>query len=680
MSIIESIKEARRRGIKDSIILQEIIKQNPEKKSSFSDVAKKGANPTQVLNEIIRRGASAPQTPAKEEQTRPALSPAQKAMPSEERRRIEEAKRRIEALKKEVQAKNKQRGLVREQNQEDQGVEPDVDTIKTQEERVEKEKELMEEKKEIRFEKFAKAAPQVAPLQEKKAKLYERFVPPKKEAVKMDSVRPIPPVPPSIPRTDDAKISRPLPPKPSFKEKLWIRITVFSLILAVLAGVSTFWYWYIVIRNRPPVGPGCTSNQDCPAGYVCNANKVCMEGTIAQKCVNDSECPQNHICNQEGDCIEAPKEPTVPASLLTVDETRVLSIASPGELQNLLAQATQEWLDSGRIRRIVVKNTTENKILGLKEFFEAMLIRAPQELFQKVENDFTLFIYSQTEGNRLGFVAVIKNPEGLEALLKTQESTMEGDFQTLFTLMGKSGPAITAYFRNASNIKGYVGPNFRFQSLAKNDLGICYLSSGSYFVFASSWGSIGIAIEQLGITGDLVELTRDLKVGDTGDDVTLLQTWLKQDPVIYPQGTVTGSFGNYTRQAVIRFQERHASEILAPQGLANGTGEVDLYTRIKLNELYGKSGVIIPSAELITDLRYGDHGSEVKLLQTWLAKDKEVYPEGITSGWFGYLTKQAVTKFQEKYTQEILTPQGLNRGTGIVDALTRKKLNDLYGK
>ena len=67
-------------------------------------------------------------------------------------------------------------------------------------------------------------------------------------------------------------------------------------------------------------------------------------------------------------------------------------------------------------------------------------------------------------------------------------------------------------------------------------------------------------------------------------------------------------------------------------------------------------------------------------MQSWLAKDKEVYPEGITSGYFGYLTQKAVIRFQEKYSSEILSPQGLSRGTGIVDSPTRKKLNELYGK
>ena len=82
---------------------------------------------------------------------------------------------------------------------------------------------------------------------------------------------------------------------------------------------------------------------------------------------------------------------------------------------------------------------------------------------------------------------------------------------------------------------------------------------------------------------------------------------------------------------------------------------------------------------LTVNLKYGDSGDAVRLLQTWLAKDSEVYPEGTISGWFGPLTKAAVIRFQEKYTEETLAPWGLVKGTGFVGSSTRAKLNTLYG-
>lgn len=69
-------------------------------------------------------------------------------------------------------------------------------------------------------------------------------------------------------------------------------------------------------------------------------------------------------------------------------------------------------------------------------------------------------------------------------------------------------------------------------------------------------------------------------------EVSCLQEFLKnQGPDIYPEGLVTGNFLNLTQQAVIRFQEKYAQEILKPLGLEKGTGFVGPATRNKINQL-----------------------------------------------------------------------------------------------
>lgn len=83
--------------------------------------------------------------------------------------------------------------------------------------------------------------------------------------------------------------------------------------------------------------------------------------------------------------------------------------------------------------------------------------------------------------------------------------------------------------------------------------------------------------------------------------------------------------------------------------------------------------------QITMNLKLGDSNSEVELLQTWLSKDTEVYPEGIVSGWFGPLTKAAVIRFQEKYFDEVLAPWNFTAGTGYVGSTTRAQLNALYG-
>jgi len=95
-------------------------------------------------------------------------------------------------------------------------------------------------------------------------------------------IPPVPPIPPPIPPSPapaepkksfkfplpSLKIPKPkLPSMPTLKvegyfpakspvfEKIWIRIIVSLLVLAILAAIGTFWYWYLVIKP----GPAATS-------------------------------------------------------------------------------------------------------------------------------------------------------------------------------------------------------------------------------------------------------------------------------------------------------------------------------------------------------------------------------------------------------------------------------------
>ncbi len=74
----------------------------------------------------------------------------------------------------------------------------------------------------------------------------------------------------------------------------------------------------------------------------------------------------------------------------------------------------------------------------------------------------------------------------------------------------------------------------------------------------------------------------------SNSEVSCLQEFLKsQGTEIYPEGLMTGNFLSLTREAVIRFQEKYANEILEPLELKNGTGFVGPKTRAKINELLG---------------------------------------------------------------------------------------------
>ena len=75
----------------------------------------------------------------------------------------------------------------------------------------------------------------------------------------------------------------------------------------------------------------------------------------------------------------------------------------------------------------------------------------------------------------------------------------------------------------------------------------------------------------------------NLTVGSQGNEVKKLQECLAKDKAVYPEGEINSYFGVKTKAAVIRFQEKYASEILTPNALKKGTGDVKAATRVKLN-------------------------------------------------------------------------------------------------
>jgi len=88
--------------------------------------------------------------------------------------------------------------------------------------------------------------------------------------------------------------------------------------------------------------------------------------------------------------------------------------------------------------------------------------------------------------------------------------------------------------------------------------------------------------------------------------------------------------------------------------------------------------ISVPIKKLPRNMWKGMEGDDVKLLQEWLTKDLEIYPEAITSGYFGYLTQAAVQNFQCKYNIVCMGSSN-STGYGVVGPKTRTKLQEIFG-
>jgi ABC-type transport system substrate-binding protein len=144
------------------------------------------------------------------------------------------------------------------------------------------------------------------------------------------------------------------------------------------------------------------------------------------------------------------------------------------------------------------------------------------------------------------------------------------------------------------------------------------------------------------------------------------------EQVLGGKGKIAGSpvlpdiYGFNQPQKIYQFDINVAKDLLEKAGFQEGADGI----REKITKKE------IPF-QFKSNLKSGSQGTEVQELQKCLAKDKEIYPDGEISGHFGQKTKDAVIKFQEKYRADILTPSGLEQGTGEVLGVTRKKLNEI---
>ena len=93
----------------------------------------------------------------------------------------------------------------------------------------------------------------------------------------------------------------------------------------------------------------------------------------------------------------------------------------------------------------------------------------------------------------------------------------------------------------------------------------------------------------------------------------------------------------------------------------------------KLTELFNSLkaqmlGVQTEIKELRGDIKEGMTGSDVKTVQELLASDASIYPQGLATGFFGPMTKEALKRFQAKNGLEV---------TGEINVETRAALDSL---
>lgn len=174
------------------------------------------------------------------------------------------------------------------------------------------------------------------------------------------------------------------------------------------------------------------------------------------------------------------------------------------------------------------------------------------------------------------------------------------------------------------------------------------------------------------------KLDKALRYGTAVDDVLTLQKFLNDNGYTLAEsgpgspGNETKFFGRRTREALKQYQRAH--------GLESELGVFGAQTRELISGNPGE--VSAPentpaetgALSFTRSMYRGTQGADVRDLQQLLAQDADVYPEGLTTGYYGALTTKAVQRFQIKHG----VVSGPGPGYGVVGPKTREKLAEVY--
>ncbi len=161
-----------------------------------------------------------------------------------------------------------------------------------------------------------------------------------------------------------------------------------------------------------------------------------------------------------------------------------------------------------------------------------------------------------------------------------------------------------------------------------------------------------------------------IRLGDTGEYVLLLQRLINYISIFYtsvPSVIEDSAFGSATQAAVTQFQRTfgiNQSGIVTP-------AVWDVFYRVYI-DIINSVTPSLPNQGFPGDLRRGDRGENVRLIQSYLNVVSKRYPSIPTlseDGFFGQTTETAVLNFQ----RDVGLPQ-----TGVIDVSTWERIVELY--
>ncbi len=196
--------------------------------------------------------------------------------------------------------------------------------------------------------------------------------------------------------------------------------------------------------------------------------------------------PEEYVPLEEEKPEEEPEQEVeliIPTPHITVQKTIIFES---------FKEALQEDLDQNALIQLVLENVPENRVFSLEEvpLPEVFGIELLQEVYPKLTSDYSLILYSQTQGIRPIFITQVKKSEGLIPLFQEWESSV---IENGIISEGENISPLASSFKTSS----YNGIGFRYLTISREDWGVCYAYFENYLVITSSFEGMKKTIDGL---------------------------------------------------------------------------------------------------------------------------------------------------------------------------------------
>ncbi|MBM4177405.1 hypothetical protein FJ208_01220, partial [Candidatus Gribaldobacteria bacterium] len=290
-------------------------------------------------------------------------------------------------------------------------------------------------------------------------------------------------------KEDKAMILKPLAKKISSTKKIIWRgvIILFGLCLLV------FLIWQFIFKNKL-FFPKAPNNEEPPIFYQeptpNNENETLWSELEWEPEPETFLEPPNIEVITTTTLAQIELEP----DLIKVEAVQLLSFTNTEEIPLLLTNLIAENnLPASSFKRIVFASSTANQVLSTKDMLDLLDVSIDENFMRRLERiDFLL--YKAKEGVRFVLIAKTSESNALVANFALFEKNGFQGLKPLFQFLGFLGKPISQNFKISQ-----TSPKFKYQTVTKNDLGVCYLIYQDYFVISSSYEAMEAVIRKLSL-------------------------------------------------------------------------------------------------------------------------------------------------------------------------------------